>query len=186
MPNAANATRRNNRLVLRAQTGDVSAWDALLAATQGWLHLYLQRLLKDGHLADEVLQEVFLLIFRKLRFLHEPRAYRAWVYRIATRQAFRHIRRERKRPDPPDGGDRLESLPAPAVHERPDTDWLNRVAQEIDSLSRNTRAVIVLHYFEGLSIRQVADVLDISPGTAKSRLARGLAHLRKRMPMEND
>lgn len=171
--------------MLRAQTGDVTAWDALLQATQGWLHRYLGRLLKNDHRADEVLQEVFLLIFRKLRFLHEPRAYRAWVYRLATRQAFRHVKEERRRLDPADGGDRLAGAAVSEADEQPDTEWLNQLGREIERLSPNTRAVVVLHYYEELSIRQVADVLDLSTGTVKSRLAHGLARLRERVQRKN-
>ncbi|MCP4247402.1 MAG: RNA polymerase sigma factor [bacterium] len=178
---AVTPTRREGLLVLRAQSGDISAWDALLSATQEWLYRYLQRLIDDGHQADEVLQDVYLLIFRKLKFLREPRAYRAWVYRIATRQAMGHLRRTRRGGASPAGEALLEAAPAPETPDPPDPESLQQLRRRLDRLAPNTRAVLVLHYYEGLSIRQVADVLDLSPGTAKSRLAYGLARLREQM-----
>ena len=179
--NLPEAIRSEGRLVLRAQTGEVAAWDALLSATQAWLHAYLRRLLNDTHLADEVLQEVFLLTFRKLRFLHEPLAYRAWVYRIASRQAFRHIKREQKHSGPMAGEEHLDANTASAPSDPPDPDLLDRIRGKVQRLPPNTRAVFVLHYYEGMSIRQTADVLDLSNGTVKSRLAYGLARLREQV-----
>ena len=63
----------------------------------------------------------------------------------------------------------------------PDPDELSRLSSEIERLSPNTRAVVVLHYHEGLSIRQVSAVLGLPAGTIKSRLATGLARLRERL-----
>lgn len=176
---------KESRLVLRAQSGDGPALGTLLEGTQTWLRPYLRSVLTDQHLADEVMQEVFLLIFRKLRFLHQPRAYRAWVYRTATRQAFRHINKQRSHPGSRASADDLDEVPATPQEGPPDAAWLARCRSELQTLPPNTRAVIVLHYFEGLSIRQVADVLDIATGTAKSRLASGLALLRERLPAES-
>ena len=171
-------TRRETWLVLRAQSGDVSAWDALLLATQGWLNAYLHRLVRDRHLADDVMQEVFLRIFRKLKYLHEPRAYRAWVYRTATREAMRQIRKKKPCPELSVEDAHAATYRASGTVETMDEDLRTRLAEEIEHMPPNTRAVLVLHYFEGLSIRQLADVLGIKTGTAKSRLAYGLARLR--------
>jgi len=183
---ATETTRRESHLVLRAQAGDLSALDALLATTQGWLHACLLRLLGDMHLANDVLQECFLLIYRKLRFLREPRAYRAWVYRLAARRAFQHLRRWQGRPDTPVAADMLELVPAPPPADRPDPLVASAVEEQILRLTPNIRTVIVLHYFAGMSIREVSGVLDIPDGTVKSRLAGGLAILRRQLPAEPD
>ena len=73
-------------------------------------------------------------------------------------------------------GNKLDGVRATV--ETMDADLYTRLAEEIEHMPPNTRAVLVLHYFEGLSIRQLADVLGIKTGTAKSRLAYGLARLR--------
>lgn len=173
------AKLRLARLVLRYQTGDISALNLLLSETQGWLHLYLIRLLHDAHAADDVLQEVFLLIFRKLKFLDQPLAYRSWVYRIATRQAFRQMRIEKENRRRTTTDEFLATEAAPEVLDPADPTLQDLITEKIERLSPNIQVVIVLHYMEGMSIRQIAEVLDLAPGTVKSRLAYGLAQMRE-------
>lgn len=174
--------RREHWLVLRAQVGDRAALNDLLSATQGWLHAYLRRLLGDPHSADDLLQAVFLLVVRKLRFLSEPRAYRSWVYRVASREAFRALKKKRTsfRAMGSQAGD--AEVPDPTSISQTDAEPPAWLAPRIDQLGPNTRAVVVLHYYEGLSLREVADVLGLPEGTAKSRLASGLASLRSDAP----
>jgi len=173
------ANLRLGRLVLRYQAGDITALDLLLSETQDWLHLYLSRLLHDVHVADDVLQEVFLLIFRKLRFLDEPLAYRSWVYRIATRRAFRQIRIEKEHGHRATSDEILVAEAAPERLDPADPSLQDLLTEKIQRLSPNIQVVIVLHYMEGMSIRQIAELLDLASGTVKSRLAYGLAQLRE-------
>ena len=80
--------KREMFLVLRAQTGDANAFDELLQSIQEPLFRYIYRLTEDHALAQDVLQEVFILIYRKLRWLENPKLFRAWAYRIASRETF--------------------------------------------------------------------------------------------------
>ena len=88
--------KQEARWVLRAQSGDRQALDSLFRAVQSPLYRYLLRLLSDPSLAEDVLQDVFLLIYRKLRWLRDPRLFRCWAYRIASREAFRKLKKERR------------------------------------------------------------------------------------------
>lgn len=72
-------------LVLRAQSGDNEALNALLKAFQERLFRYIHSLVREQDLAEDILQEVFIRIYRKLGWLHEPRLFRSWAYQIATR-----------------------------------------------------------------------------------------------------
>src|SRR5262245_24444330 len=92
-----NDDRRQARLVLLAQAGNPGALDDLLRELQGPLHAYLARLCGDRHLAEDVLQDTFVLICRKLPWLREPQVLRPWAYRIASREAFRRLKSERRR-----------------------------------------------------------------------------------------
>jgi len=69
----------------------------MLRSVQPRLHGYLCGLVGAFH-ADDVLQEVLILICRKLTWLHTPELFRPWVYRIASSAAFRHLNKERRRP----------------------------------------------------------------------------------------
>src|SRR6202042_2178386 len=79
-------------LVLLAQAGDRAALEQLLRDVYGPLRRYITRLAGAG-LADDILQETSLQIFRKLRFLREPAVFRPWTFRIASRMSFSHLKR---------------------------------------------------------------------------------------------
>ena len=79
---------RQRALVLRAQSGDREAFDALLRDLAPPLLRYLSRVLGEIPLAEDVLQETFLAIVRKIGWLHDPALFKAWAYRIASREAM--------------------------------------------------------------------------------------------------
>ena len=161
--------------VLRAQLGSHEALDRLLRAVQEPLFRYLRSLVGEAALAEDVLQDVLFLICRKLGWLRDPALFRPWTYRIATREAFRRLRHERRWAGRLDDEATLEAVPSPeADPPRFDVDR-ERLAELVTALPPASRAVVTLHYGEGLSIQEAADVLGIPPGTAKSRLAYGLA-----------
>ena len=164
--------------VLRAQGGDREAFDALLAAVQEPLFGFVAAVTGDRALAEDVLQEVFVRIWKGLTWMRDPALFRAWAYRIAAREAVRHARRERRRDALHDDGAELDDVPAPEV-EPPDPWLLERLPRLLDQVSPASRAVLTLHYLHELSIGETAAVLGIPPGTARSRLAYGLQSLRK-------
>lgn len=162
-------------LVLRAQNGDRDALETLLDSVQRSLHRYLRAMIDDGSAADDVLQETLVRIYRKLRWLDDPALFRRWSYRIASREAFRFLaRRQHSRArDEDDSG--LETLPD-TLAARPDAGDLEHL---LTHASPASRAVLLLHYEDDLTIDEVAAVLGIPPGTVKSRLAYGLQRLRE-------
>lgn len=171
---------RESWWVLRAQSGDKEALDALLKNAQGPLYRYILSLVREEALAEDILQEVFLRIYRKLRWLREPWAFRSWSYRIATREAFRHLKRERALAEQLTDEDALKTIaaaPPPLAEFAPEL--VERLPQMIEKLSPASRAVIVLYYLHEMSLDETAAVLDIPLGTVKSRLAYGLESLRR-------
>lgn len=165
--------------VLRAQSGDREALDSLLKNLQGPLYSYILSMVRDTGLAEDILQEVFLRIYRKLRWLRETEAFRSWAYRIATREAFRHLRRERNRAEHVTDEDVLKSISAAPAPVEFEPEMIARLPQVIERLSPASRAVIVLYYLHEMSLDETAAVLDIPLGTVKSRLSYGLESLRR-------
>ena len=165
------------RLVLRAQAGDLRAFGQLLDALQPPLRGYLGRLLGGRAVVDDVLQETFVRIWRGLGWLRDPALFRAWAYRIATREAHRAMGREHKREETHADVDTIETLAAPFTDPAARLDAERCLAQ----VTPLARIVLAGHYFEGLSLEEVAAVTDAPLGTVKSRLASGLAQLRKLM-----
>jgi RNA polymerase sigma-70 factor, ECF subfamily len=172
---------REGFLVLRAQSGDREALDALLASVQEPLYRYLLSLVGGRQLAEDVLQETFIRVYRKLGWLREPALFRPWAYRVATREAFRHLKRERRWDDQVRDEETLRALPAPPAREEFAPVLSARLRETVAGLSPASRAVVVLYYLHEMSLEETADVLGLPLGTVKSRLAYGLEALRRRL-----
>jgi RNA polymerase sigma-70 factor (ECF subfamily) len=164
--------------VLRAQSGDRVALDELLQAIQEPLYRYIFRLVGASHLAEDILQEVFIRIYRKLRWLREPELFRPWAYRIASREAFKHLKRERRWVEQVRDESTLEMIPAETSAESYAPELIEHLPQLIARVSPASRAVLILHYLHEMPLSEVAAVLGIAVGTVKSRLAYGLESLR--------
>ena len=160
---------------LRAQCGDREALEPLLRSVQPALHRYVRRLTGDSD-ADDVVQDVLVAIARNIVWLIEPALFRPWAYRIASRAAFSHLRRVRRRGVEETSDALLDSLPAP--EHAPDNELLTELLDG-DTLTPASRAVLVLHFQEDMQLDEVAAVLEIPLGTVKSRLAYGLKTLRR-------
>ncbi len=161
--------------VLRAQCHDREALELLLRDVQPPLRRYLAGLAGTAD-ADDLLQDVLMIIIRKLGSLGSPAVFRAWAFRIASRQAFRHLKKRRLWHDRQDLETVLDDLPASQI--RQSGERLTALLATT-TISPASRAVLMLHFQEDLPLPQVAAILDIPLGTAKSRLAYGLASIRK-------
>lgn len=179
-----NFSKREEFLVLRAQTGDREALNELLKIVQTPLFRYISRLTDGANLAEDVLQEVFLIIYRKLRWLENPQVFRAWAYRIASREAFRRLKNEKRWTEQIRDEEILAAIPTAETAEIYEPEVIEKIPQMLAEISPASRAVLVLHYLEEMSLSETAEILDISLGTAKSRLTYGLESLRKKIRRE--
>ena len=160
---------------LRAQCGDRDALEHLLRSVQAPIRRYVTRLVGVTD-ADDVVQDVLVAIAGNVVWLLEPGLFRAWAFRIASRAAFSHLRRVRRRGIEDSADLVLTSLAAPQPP--PDNELLAELLAE-DVLSPASRAVLVLHFQEEMELAEVAAVLEIPLGTVKSRLAYGLKTVRR-------
>ena len=169
------STEQEAAWVIQAQCGDRDAMEHVLRGAQPPLRRYILRLVGQTA-ADDVLQDVLIAIARRLSWLQEPSLFRAWSFRIASRAAFAHIRKEKRRGREETADEVLEALVAPVS--RPSDEGLREL---LDSsvLSPASRAVLILHFQEDMPLGEVAAILEIPVGTVKSRLAYGLAALRR-------
>jgi RNA polymerase sigma-70 factor (ECF subfamily) len=175
------SAEREAFLVLRAQSGDRSALDALLASVQEPLYRYLLNLVRERQLAEDALQETFVRVYRKLGWLREPALFRPWAYRIATREAFRQLKRERRWAEQVRDEEALRELAAPPAREEFAHELSARLRETVAALSPASRAVVVLYYLHEMSLEETAAVLGVPLGTVKSRLAYGLETLRRQL-----
>ena len=171
-------------LVERARNGDHDAFTSLVNGSANRLFGAAKLILRDQDRAQDAVQEAFVLAWRHVRALRDPEAWDAWLYRLTVRACYRLARTNRRR-DLAEVHLVTDEEGTPAV-----TDFSTNVAER-DRLSRelgrlpvDQRAVMVLHFYLDLPLTDVADILDIPAGTAKSRLHRGLATLRAAMAAE--
>ena len=167
--------------VLRAQCGDADALEQLLRRLAPSLRRYLAGLV-GGSDADDVLQDVLILVYRKLSQLHDPALLRPWVFRIANRSAVRFLKKRRRWSEQVDESASLDDVAGShaAAHEELNERQIAELLAE-HQVSPACCAVLALHFNEEMPLAEVAAVLEIPLGTAKSRLAYGLAALRKRL-----
>lgn len=168
-------------LVLRAQSGDREALDALLASAQEPIYRYVLSLVREPHLAEDALQETFVRVYRKLGWLREPELFRPWIYRIATREAFRQLKRERPWAEQVRDVETLVAVATPPPREELAPELSARLRETVAGLSPASRAVVVLYYLHEMSLEETAAVLGVPLGTVKSRLAYGLGALRRQL-----
>ncbi len=161
-------------LIISAQAGDADALEAVLREADRIATPLLRRL--AGSSASDVLQGVLWDVTRKLTWLEEPLAFRAWIYRMAARAALKHLKREQRVwPFVSDEDAGIVADPQPL----PDDSRREEIEALLDLLSPRSRVVLVLHYLEEMPLDEVAAVLGVPLGTVKSRLAYGLRALRR-------
>ena len=172
-------TRSLPALAARAQLGDRGALEELLRRLQAPLRDHIRGIVRDDDLAADVLQDALIILCRRLGTLRQTEWIRAWAYRVATREAFRAVRRSRRNQAEP-----LEDFPAiPNASEDPSEvateHLLAQLPEKIARLPQAAQVVVRLHYLQSLTQQEIAEALEIPVGTVKSRLAYGLVFLRK-------
>jgi len=181
------------KLIVRSQQGDISAFNQLVLHHQQVVYNTVFRLLGDYDTAADVTQEAFISAFRAIHTYRGKSLFRTWLLRISTNLACDHWRRIRRHPS--------ESLEAVADEEEsytpsliealaqtgsdsnPEENLLTQELQELiqrglQELSLDQRTVIVLCDIEGLSYEEIAEATQTTLGTVRSRLSRARADLR--------
>ncbi len=176
---------RERVLVLRAQVGDRAAFHELVTLYQERLTYYVHRLVQDWHQSRDILQQVWLDVFRTLGKLQSPGAFRVWLYRIAHDRAVTYIRRQRVDSDARE----LLALDAIESEHWNDLDLLENadlVHFALNKLSVIHREIMTLRFLEEMDVKDIARVMRCSEGTAKSRLHYAKIAMRRIISEERD
>jgi len=182
----------DTRLANALREGSEEAYELLVARFQQPVYNLVYRLMTDPGDSYDVVQEVFLKVFRNIGTFRSQSSLKTWIYRIAVNEVhnyrrwfFRHRRQEVVLEDEGEGGKNFGDTVPDRGRSPYDyaLDGEKRVMIE-DALSRINpmfRAAVVLRDVEDLSYEEIAVVLDISLGTVKSRITRGRDAMRHQL-----
>ena len=163
-------------LVERARGGDHDAFTVLIDLTVARLDSAARLILRDPELARDAVQETLIRAWRDLPGLRDPDRFDAWLHRLAVNACFDIIRRRKRRVvevelDPMDS-----PSTADIAGDVADRELLDRALRRLDP---GHRAVVVLHYYLGMPLPDVAAAVGIPLGTAQSRLHYSLKAMRR-------
>jgi RNA polymerase sigma-70 factor (ECF subfamily) len=171
------------RLLERCRAGDELAWEALVSAYQGRICSLAYHYTGSEEEALDVAQEIFVKVWKQLGSCQEPERFLAWLMQIGRNACLDHLRRRKARPPAQDlAAEDLVHLPDHGS--RPDDDYeqdrRRRLLEAgLKQLSPINREVIVLKDIQGLSLEDIATMLDLPIGTVKSRTSRARLELGK-------
>ena len=178
-------------LVARARTKDFAAFEELVDRYEDKIFRLAFRFVRNETEAKEIVQDTFLLVWRKLDTFKGDSQFGSWLYRVATNTALMRLRAQRRHPEisteelPVDYLDNYGQLPAAGENwaKRPDDELQSdelrgRIQKAVDELPEIYRTVFIIRDVEGLSTEETAEVLEISIPTVKTRLHRARLALR--------
>jgi len=191
---AAEISPEESLFVLRLKANEDAAYDELVRVYHAQIFHVAFRMLGDSGDASDVAQEIFLKVFRNINGFKGESALKTWIFRIAFCEILNRLRWWKRRyryatvslDEDPKGDGHRNSFGYQVSDWRPTPEQaLQSKEQEeaitgaLRKLSSEHRSIIILRDIEGFSYGEIADVLGISIGTVKSRLARARADLKK-------
>lgn len=174
-------------IMLRVKAGDDSAFEHLVEKFRRPLVGFLYRMARNHAVAEELAQEVFLRVYRSRKTYRASAKFTTWMYRIAVNLAVNHARDSRNRrgevslDEPKEGGAAFEVADGELTAEQ---DLLRRervraIRSHVEALPERQRLAVVMHKYQGLDYRQIAQVLKLSESATKSMLFRAYETLRE-------
>jgi RNA polymerase sigma factor (sigma-70 family) len=163
------------QLVIRARGGDHDAFTELVHASVARLETAARLILRDPELARDAVQEALFHAWRDLPGLRDPDRFTGWIHRLTVNACLDLARRRKRRPIEVALTDLHQSIPAASLDGMGDRELVNDVLRRLDE---GGRSIVVLHYYLGMPLTDVAATLGLPIGTVKSRLHRALGAMR--------
>ena len=183
-------------LIVNAQKGDEKALNQLVSLWYKRIFNYALKYSKDEDLAREITQQTFISMFRNISKLKDVDRFKSWLYRIATNFCYeegRKIKRNRTvslTVSRSEDDEEIELGRAEGKHFNPESSYqqgeLEKILMEaLGELNEDQRTVVIMKEYEGLKFTEIAEALDSSENTVKTRLYRGLKSLKEILEKKN-
>ncbi len=173
--------------IIKALEGSIESFECIYKAYSGFVHNVAFRVVNNIDDAQEVTQEVFLTVYRKLESFNFKSSFKTWIYRITVNLAINYAKKRSKEQsrtveyeDNKDFEKTIDSTGEKIEREQQEKD----ISTLLEALNPDQRACVVLRSLEGLSYQEIAESLSININTVRSRLKRArekLLALRKEM-----
>ena len=155
-------------LVLRCQRRDKEAMEELICLFEGRLFYYISRLVENEADVWNILQETWFKVVRSIKHLRDPKKFPAWLYSIARNTSMSYLRSKYSKEALFDCVKDITDIECST--ENLSFDNAEQVHYGLSKISLSHREVLTLFFLQDLTLEQIADVLNISIGTVKSRL----------------
>ncbi len=164
-------------LLLRCQIGDKNALTELIERYKKPLWYFINRLLDESEPTEDIFQDTWLTVIRRLHGLREPDSFSTWLYRIARNKVYHHLRKKRV------WSELSEDVAAPNKNEDDivSLEDAAKVHKCLKELRPEHKEVLMLRFLEQMPYQQIAEVLDCNPGTVKSRVYYAKLALKKEL-----
>ncbi len=176
-------------ILIRARDGNEAAFGELMQVWYKKIYNFSYRFFNESSAAEEATQNTFVQVYRKLNQLQKPETFGSWIYTIAHNECYNEGRKKTRILDIKD---RWKSqLRVEQTFERTTERTLEQadkkamVQQLLQAIPDNQRVVIVMKEYEGLTFREISEILEISENTAKARMYYGLKAMRKLLQEAN-
>jgi RNA polymerase sigma-70 factor (ECF subfamily) len=171
------AVDRAEETLARSVSGDQLAFAEIVREHQGMVFSLAYHFLRDRSLAEELAQEVFLLLHQNLSAIKSPAHLTFWLRKVTSHRSIDQTRRQKVRPQLS-----LEDVAEPAAITANSDPLLSQALRKlVSTLPEKARMVVLLRYQEDLEPGEIAKVLDMPINTVKSHLRRSLATLREKL-----
>ena len=164
-------------LLLRCQIGDKDAFTELIERYERPLRYFINRLLDNSEQTEDIFQDTWLTVIRRIHGLREVDAFPAWLYRIARNKVYQQLRKKRN-------VSRLdENITVPDHTEEDDfsVEDAAKVHKCLKEISPEYREVLMLRFLEQMSYQQISQVLNCKLGTVRSRIYYAKLALKKEL-----
>lgn len=179
-------------LIEELREGSEEAFAVLISAYERPIYNFVYRLLEDPSDAPDVTQEVFLKVFRNVGAFRGECSLKTWIYRIAVNEALnlrRWFSRHRRREVSLDGAGEGHAELTATLADPQETQYeqvlrherMRAVETALAQVKESFRVAVVLRDIEGLSYEEIAEILQVSLGTVKSRILRGREALKQKL-----
>ena len=188
------AMLHSETLIEKARNGDDNAISKLVSLWHKRIYNFCYKYFSDHDTAMEMSQKTFIAMYKSIKKLKDTKSFKSWLYRIALNNCHDYERKEKRKMvisyrSQSDGEvEKVREIEDQELNPEKRLQ-LNELSQIlVDSFSlipTEQREVLIMKEYEGLKFREIAEVLDISENTAKSRLYYGLSSLKKSLKERN-